>query len=82
MPALVIAGSEDASASPASVKALADALPNARYIELAGAGHLAPLEQPDAFSEGMVSFLSEILSPSREAGNAATSAEPHNQKKA
>jgi pimeloyl-ACP methyl ester carboxylesterase len=60
VPVLTIAGSVDASASPASVRALADALPNARYVELAGAGHLAPLEQPEAFVGAIRSFLSEI----------------------
>lgn len=59
MPVLVVAGSEDASASPASVKALADALPNARYFEIPAAGHLAPLEQPEAFATAVRSFLKE-----------------------
>jgi 3-oxoadipate enol-lactonase len=57
VPVLTIAGSEDASASPASVKALADALPNAQYVELAGAAHMAPLEQPDAFAHAVRQFL-------------------------
>lgn len=60
MPALIIAGGEDASAAPASVKALADALPNARYVEMPGAGHVAPLEQPDAFAGHIRSFLQEL----------------------
>jgi len=37
--------------------ALADALPNARRVTLAGVGHLAPLEQPLEFRELLLSFL-------------------------
>jgi len=60
VPALAIAGSEDASASPASVKALADVLPNAKYVELVGAAHMAPLEQPDAFADAIRQFLKDL----------------------
>ncbi len=60
VPVLTIAGSEDASASPASVKALADVLPDARYVELAGAGHMAPIEQADAFVAAVRSFLKDV----------------------
>lgn len=59
-PVLTIAGSCDAAASPASVKALADALPDARHVELAGAGHMAPIEQPAAFAGAIKSFLRQI----------------------
>lgn len=60
MPVLVIAGGEDASATPDSVKALADALPNTRYAEIAGAGHLAPLEQPNVFAGHVRNFLKDL----------------------
>ena len=60
VPVLTIAGSEDASASPASVQALADVLPNAKYVELTGAAHMAPLEQPDAFANAVRQFLKDL----------------------
>jgi len=33
------------------------ALRRARYVEIPGAGHVAPLEQPTAFAELLLEFL-------------------------
>jgi pimeloyl-ACP methyl ester carboxylesterase len=52
---LTIAGSLDRSTSPAAVKALADALPNAEYREIT-AGHFAPIEDPGAFADLVAAF--------------------------
>lgn len=49
-PTLVIAGSEDASTPPALVRAMAEMIPNARFEEIADAGHLPCVEQPEAFT--------------------------------
>jgi pimeloyl-ACP methyl ester carboxylesterase len=56
-PTLVIAGGRDQSAKPPAVKALADAIANAEYAEIVGAGHLSALEQPDAFAGLVADFL-------------------------
>lgn len=45
-PTLVIAGADDASTPPALVKGMAEAIPNATYVEIARAGHLPCVEQP------------------------------------
>lgn len=45
---LVIAGSEDKSTPPALVRATADGIPGARFVEIGGAGHLPCVEKPDA----------------------------------
>jgi pimeloyl-ACP methyl ester carboxylesterase len=55
-PTLVIVGAEDALTPPAEAKAMADAIPNARLIELPGAGHLSNLEAPDAFSAALATL--------------------------
>lgn len=47
-PAVVLAGSGDKVIAPALGRAVADALPGARFEELEGAGHMLPLERPDA----------------------------------
>jgi len=39
--------------------ALAQALPNAQKTILRAAGHLAPLEQPQAFRQLLLTFLSD-----------------------
>lgn len=45
-PALVLVGSEDEATPPALSRALAAGLPNARLVEVDGAGHLPCLEKP------------------------------------
>jgi len=45
---LVIAGSEDKSTPPALVRATAEGIPGARFVEIPGAGHLPCVEKPDA----------------------------------
>lgn len=56
-PALVVVGEHDKPDFHAAADALAQALPNARRADLPGAGHLAPLEQPQAFRELLLSFV-------------------------
>ena len=45
-PALIVAGAHDAVTTPALMRELAHSLPEARFVELAHAGHLIPLEDP------------------------------------
>jgi len=55
-PTLVIAGSEDPATPSAAVRALADAVPGAHYVELR-ASHLSNLEAPEAFNAALIRFL-------------------------
>src|SRR5581483_10117513 len=50
VPALVVAGAEDAAVPLEASRALADGLPRGRLAVLEGAGHLALLEQPAALA--------------------------------
>ncbi|NEN07966.1 4-carboxymuconolactone decarboxylase [Diaminobutyricibacter tongyongensis] len=45
-PALIVAGAHDPVCTPESMRQLAERLPNARFVELPGASHLVPLEDP------------------------------------
>jgi pimeloyl-ACP methyl ester carboxylesterase len=56
-PALIAVGEHDMPDFHLAAEALARALPGARRSELAGAGHLAPLEQPEQFRDMLLSFL-------------------------
>lgn len=56
VPVLVIAGSDDPSTTAAEGRALADAIPNARYIELPTA-HISSFEQPTRFTQALRDFL-------------------------
>ena len=58
VPTLLLSSSEDRVTPPADNRAVADALANARYREIPGAGHLSYLERPDAFNAAVHEFLS------------------------
>ena len=55
-PAVCICGSEDLSTPPSTVRSLASRLPNAEYVEMEGAGHLAPVERPGEFARILERF--------------------------
>lgn len=57
IPALVVCGKEDAISPPAEMQQIATALPRAKYVEIAAAGHMAPLEQPAAVNAAIRDFL-------------------------
>jgi 3-oxoadipate enol-lactonase len=46
-PTLVIAGHDDPATPPDHGRLIADSIPGARFVELAGASHLASVERPD-----------------------------------
>jgi 3-oxoadipate enol-lactonase len=56
-PTLVICGGEDSLATPTEMRALAGTIPDAEYVEIAGAGHLSNLEAPDRFDDAISRFL-------------------------
>lgn len=56
-PVLYVGGSEDKGASPETMRAMADATPGARYIEIPGAAHVANINAPDAFNRILAEFL-------------------------
>jgi pimeloyl-ACP methyl ester carboxylesterase len=64
MPALAIGGELDKAAKPLATRALAGALPAGTYAEIAGAGHLSPLERPAAFAGAIRGFLNNKLGAS------------------
>lgn len=57
VPALVAVGEHDMRDYHLGAESLARQLPQARHVVIPGAGHLAPLEQPDAFLELLLDFL-------------------------
>lgn len=59
LPTLVIAGEDDAII-PVEVQRGLTRIPGARFEVIAGAGHLSPLEQPEAFNRVVANFLSSI----------------------
>jgi 3-oxoadipate enol-lactonase len=59
-PVLVLVGEEDRLTPPADSEAMVAALPDARFSRIARAGHLAPLEQPEAVAAAVREFLEEV----------------------
>jgi 3-oxoadipate enol-lactonase len=60
VPTLVISGRDDIITPPPVLTALAEAIPSARLVSIEQAGHLANLEQPDAFNECLMTFLRSL----------------------
>ena len=60
VPALVIAGDEDVYAPPPVMQAIAQHIPNSRFEVIAGAGHSAYWEQPDAWNRLILDFCSSL----------------------
>ncbi|SDD34394.1 3-oxoadipate enol-lactonase [Paracoccus isoporae] len=60
LPVQVIAGSLDGSTPPELVRATADMIPDARYDEIAGAGHLPCVEAAADYAAILTRFLKEI----------------------
>jgi pimeloyl-ACP methyl ester carboxylesterase len=60
MPVLALAGEWDMPDFREGAVALAQTLPNAHDVLIAGAGHLAPLETPEVFRALMLESLSEL----------------------
>lgn len=59
VPTLLIAADRDRAAPPKTMQRMAEAIQGGRLIVLAGAGHMAHLEQPASFKAALLPFLEE-----------------------
>jgi 3-oxoadipate enol-lactonase len=60
-PTLCVAGELDQSVPPPTIKAIADAIPGARYEIIAGAPHMLFIEQPEATARLIGNFLKGVV---------------------
>jgi 3-oxoadipate enol-lactonase len=60
-PALVCTGDHDSYSTAEITRELAGCLPDPEVVLMEGIGHLPNLEQPDAFNEHLLSFLTRAL---------------------
>ncbi len=60
LPALVVCGREDALSTVEEMRGIAARLPQARFVEIAGAGHMSPVEQPQAVNAAVRDFLAKF----------------------
>jgi len=59
-PTLVLVGSADQVTPAAEMRQMAAAIAGARFVELAGVGHLSNLEAPDAFNRAVLEHLNSV----------------------
>jgi len=60
VPSLVLVGADDALTPPGEARELAGHLPAGKLVEIAGAGHLTPLEKPGEVKEELFVFLAGL----------------------
>ena len=60
IPTLVAVGAHDRITPPDRAEAMADAIPDARYEVIAGAGHVPPLERPAEITALLADFLKSL----------------------
>lgn len=60
VPTLVVVGEYDAITPAEGAREMAAAIPDAAYVEVPGAGHVANLEQPAAFNQALATFLARL----------------------
>jgi len=58
-PTLIVRGAVSDILSPEIAKRMLAALPDGRLVEVAGAGHTVPGDQPDAFARAVRAFIDE-----------------------
>ena len=61
-------GSGDQVTPPAEMQQMAAAIPRARFVSVAEAGHIAHVEAPGAFVRALAPFLSELSELDGKAG--------------
>jgi 3-oxoadipate enol-lactonase len=61
-PTLVIAGGQDAGATPEMARAIADRVPGAELALFENASHLSVAEEPERFHDAVAAFLSRLSS--------------------
>ncbi len=59
-PVLLVGGALDAFSPPAEMRGLAESIPGACFVEIPGAGHIPPMEQPAEVNAAMLEFLAGI----------------------
>jgi 3-oxoadipate enol-lactonase len=59
VPGLLICGQHDGISPPSEMRQIAEQLPSARFVEIADAGHMSPLEQPVAVNIAIRQFVGQ-----------------------
>jgi 3-oxoadipate enol-lactonase len=60
VPTLLICGQDDTLTPPAEMQKMAAAIPQSQFVQIPNAGHLSPLENPDAVNGAINRFLTSL----------------------
>ncbi len=60
VPALVVRGAQSDLVSPEAAQEFVDAVPGARYVDVANAGHMVAGDQNDRFTDAVLDFLNGL----------------------
>jgi pimeloyl-ACP methyl ester carboxylesterase len=60
VPALILAGAQDAYVAPVTLRATAAAIGGAAFVVLDGVGHLPMFEAPEATADALASFAQRV----------------------
>lgn len=60
VPTLLIAGEKDTNAPLKTMRKMAETIPGSKIVELAGVGHLAPLERPGEVADAVAGFIDSL----------------------
>jgi pimeloyl-ACP methyl ester carboxylesterase len=60
IPSLVVGFEHDLITPPHMCREVADVIPDARYVEIPGCGHLGPLEDPETVIPLLIDFFKEV----------------------
>ena len=60
VPTLALCGAEDAISPLPEMRKIAEAIPNAEFVEIPDAGHMTTMENPAAVNEALVRFIDAV----------------------
>lgn len=60
VPTLILVGEQDVLTPPSHSRVTADALPDARFVEVPGSGHMAMMEAPDVVTEELRRLIAAV----------------------
>ena len=59
-PTMIIVGEHDAISTLDEMREIARAIPRARFVEIAGSGHMSPMERPAEVNAALLEFLGQL----------------------
>jgi pimeloyl-ACP methyl ester carboxylesterase len=62
VPTLILVGGDDAISTATEMRTIAEAIPNAQFVEIPSAGHMTTMEKPEEVNAALIEFLRPLKS--------------------